>query len=635
MSISILTNYNFNQNQIINAVIGHEPNLSILNPSKGQVAFDSTANKLYYYDGSTWHVMDGSNALSYLANGNGIVTLINNAGTTSTINNNRLTNSTITVGNTTISLGGTATNITGATYNNVSITGSGVVGERSINVANASLIVGSSGKTGTVTLTSNSSDPRTLTLNKSITLDGSGISSATFYKNLTVGSSTLASGKNITIKTEDGATGDIVATFPNVEIMTLVGVETAQALSNKTYEGLTISPSTGTLSITDGKTLTVTDSTSLSTNAITFANTKSITSYVSTTFGASSTYTGDITIRSNNSGARTLTLENSNLTLAGTGTKLTVNNTPTIAGAGAITLTGNLTVDSGSTASIAGTGKVTLNSSATFVAPFTVGTATTNSGSVKIQSNNSESRILTLGNPNLTLNGTSGSSLTINDSPTIAGTGTITVGGTMSNQGTDYTHWYVGPSAGTRVYLRPVFEAGNDELQIRNTADNDFANLRVKDLYVEGTTTTINSETISIADNIIELNRDISTHLTNALTSGIEVKRFSDTDTPQPVQMVFDEANGDWATDIVNSVTGTVVRRPIANKYSVSFGNGVSRVFSIVHNLDTVDAVVLIRETAGDRAMVIADVEFISNNSIEISTSNIPTTNQYTVTIIG
>ena len=547
MSISILTNYNFNQNQIINAVIGHEPNLSILNPSKGQVAFDSMANKLYYYDGSTWHVMDGSNALSYLANGNGIVTLINNAGTTGTINNNRLTNSTITVGNTTISLGGTATNITGATYNNVSITGSGVIGERSINVANASFIVGTSGKTGTVTLTSNSSDPRTLTLNKSITLDGSGISSATFYKNLTVGSSTLESGKNITIKTEDEATGDIVATFPNVEIMTLVGVETAQALSNKTYEGLTISPSTGTLSITDGKTLTVTDSTSLSIDAITFANTKSITNYVNTTFGASSTYTGDITIRSNNS----------------------------------------------------------------------------------------ESRILTLENPNLTLDGTSGSSLTINDSPTIAGTGTITVGGTMSNQGTDYPSWFIGPSVGSRIYLKSVSTSGGDELQVRNTVDNDFADLRVKDLYVEGTTTTINSETVTIADNVVVLNGDINSHLTNAATSGIEVKRFSDTDTPQPVQMVFDEANGDWVTDSVNSGTGTVVRRPIANKYSVSFGDGVSSTFSIVHNLDTVDAVVLIRETAGDRAMVIADVEFTSNNSIDISTSNIPTTNQYTVTIIG
>jgi hypothetical protein len=635
MSISILTNYNFNQNQIISAVIGHEPNLSVLNPVKGQVAFDSTANKMYYYNGSTWHVMDGSNALSYLANGNGIISLINNAGTTGRINNDRLANSSITIGSTNISLGGTATNITGATYNNVGITGSATVGERSINVSNASLVVGTVGKTGTITLTSNSLDPRTLTLNSSITVDGSGTSSATFYKNLTIGSSTLANGKNITIKTDDAATTDIIATFPNVASMTLVGTSISQALTNKTYEGLTITSTTGTLTISNAKTLSITDTTTIANNKITFANTKSITNYVNTTFGASSTYTGDITIRSNNSGARTLTLENTNLTLAGTGTKLTINNSPTIAGTGTITLTGSLTVDSGATASIAGTGKITLTNSATFVSPFTVGTATTNTGSVKIQSNNAESRVLTLTNPNLELKGSTGSSLTINNSPTIAGTGSITLGGVMSNQGTDYNSWFIGPAVGTRIYLKSVYNAGSDELEIRNTADNGFANLRVKDLYVEGTTTTINSETVTIADNVIVLNGDITNHLTNAATSGIEVKRFNEADTAQPVQLVFDEINGNWATDSVNSISGAVIRRPIANKYSATFGDGVAKVFTITHNLDTIDAVVLIRETAGDKAMVIADVEFVSNNSIEITTSNVPTVNQYTATIIG
>lgn len=635
MSISILTNYNFNQNQIISAVIGHEPNLSVLNPVKGQVAFDSTANKLYYYNGSAWHVMDGSNALSYLSNGNGIVSLINNIGTTERINNDRLSNSSVTIGTTTISLGGSATNITGATYNNVSITGSATIGQRSINVSNASLIVGTAGKTGTITLSSNSTSSKSLTLNNSITLDGSGTSSATFYKNLTIGSSVLASGSNITIKTDDAAVVDMVATFPNVAAMTLVGTSTDQDLTNKTYEGLTITGTTGTLTISNAKTLSVTDSATINTNALTLGNTKSITNYVNTTFGADSTYTGNITIRSNNSSARTLTLENSNLTLAGTGTKLTVNNTPTIAGTGVLTLNGNITADAGATVSFAGTGKATLTSSATFIAPFVVGTATTNTGAVTIQSNNSESRILTLTNPNLELKGTSGSSLTINDTPTIAGTGTITVGGTMSNQGTDYSSWFIGPTVGSRIYLKSVSTSGGDELQVRNTLNDNYADLRVKDLYVEGTTTTINSETVTIADNVVVLNGDINSHLTNAATSGIEINRFTDTDVAQPVQVVFEEASGRWLSDNVNSVTDMVVRRVIANKFSTYFGDGVSKVFTITHNLDTMDAVVLIRETAGDRAMVIADVEFISNNTIEITTSNVPTSGQYTVTVIG
>lgn len=68
-----------------------------------------------------------------------------------------------------------------------------------------------------------------------------------------------------------------VLALPPTGTGTLATVSNTEAFTNKTYNGLTVTSSTGTLTISNGKTLTASDSTTLDTNAITFAGTEALT----------------------------------------------------------------------------------------------------------------------------------------------------------------------------------------------------------------------------------------------------------------------------------------------------------------------------------------------------------------------
>lgn len=63
------------------------------------------------------------------------------------------------------------------------------------------------------------------------------------------------------------------------------------------------------------------------------------------------------------------------------------------------------------------------------------------------------------------------------------------------------------------------------EGQIRNGADTAFADLRVRNLVVEGTQTIVNSATVSIADNMIEVNGETGDPAANS-SGGIEIRRL-------------------------------------------------------------------------------------------------------------
>jgi hypothetical protein len=70
-------------------------------------------------------------------------------------------------------------------------------------------------------------------------------------------------------------------------------------------------------------------------------------------------------------------------------------------------------------------------------------------------------------------------------------------------------------------------------------------------------------------------------------------------------------------------------------KYTAALGDGVNTVYEITHNLNSRDLAVTLRETASPYAQVITDIEFTSLNTITVKFADPPTTNQYTVTIIG
>jgi hypothetical protein len=613
MSTKILTNFDFTKNQIINVVVHNEAELSLIsNPREGQIAYSTSNHRLYYYNGTRWEGADAIDALENL-NGDTLIDYINDPETIQTINNDRLTNSTITLGTTTVALGGSSNDIAGATINSITLSrntsGYSISGglttskaltlsgnttlapssitfesDKSITALYAGLTIGDSVGTGNITLKSNNAIAKVLTLtNENLELAGTGTkltinntptisgtgsvtlttgatvslggdSLALFNRDLTVGTTGVYS-KDITIKTtEDSDTPNVIATFPKVSDMTFVGVDTIQNLTNKTINGLTITPVTG-------KTLDL-----------------SVASFKS----GSGTNTGSITITSDSTTARTLTL------------------------GGSVTLNGE--------------------SSATLNTPLTVGATSTYTGSVVIRS--------------------SGSGATTIIGPS-SGTTTLLDGTMVEDQderlhmqntdvGTDSTSFYFGTNG---VKLKSAnIGTPEIELQVRDHADSDYASIRVKDLYVEGTQTVINTDVISIEDNILELNNGVTASEENT-DAGIEIKRYhtSATNTPQPVSLIFNESTGRWQATYINTNNNGDYTKSFAMKHSITIGDGIATQFDIIHNMNTRDAMVTIRETNSPYAMVYADVQYLDVNTVRIIVSDnmIPTAGQYTVTVIG
>ncbi|OME53972.1 hypothetical protein BSK59_15435 [Paenibacillus odorifer] len=70
-------------------------------------------------------------------------------------------------------------------------------------------------------------------------------------------------------------------------------------------------------------------------------------------------------------------------------------------------------------------------------------------------------------------------------------------------------------------------------------------------------------------------------------------------------------------------------------KYSVNIGDGLNTSFTIKHNLDTQDVVIMVRESTVPKSSVPFNVEIIDNNSVLIKLGDIIPTNKLRVTIVG
>ena len=179
----------------------------------------------------------------------------------------------------------------------------------------------------------------------------------------------------------------------------------------------------------------------------------------------------------------------------------------------------------------------------------------------------------------------------------------------------------------------PKLKDVSGEVNLRNAADNDYADLRVKNLTVEGTTTTINSNEVNLGDSNLLLNSDITTSAGNS-DGGLSVKRLmADNVTRKDAQIVFDNTNGYWEV-IDGAVTGTLVTSQIARKVTATIGDGTTTAIAITHNLNTRDVQVSIR-SASTYEIVYADVVCTTVNAVTITFATAPAASAYVVTIIG
>ncbi|MGL5064154.1 MAG: hypothetical protein ACRC62_29560 [Microcoleus sp.] len=113
-------------------------------------------------------------------------------------------------------------------------------------------------------------------------------------------------------------------------------------------------------------------------------------------------------------------------------------------------------------------------------------------------------------------------------------------------------------------------------LAVRNSADTAYADLTIRNLTVQGTTTTVNTETVDVADNILNINSNVTTG-TPTENMGIRGARGAST----AASLIFNEATDSWTAGLEGSEI------PVARVAGGSFTNAtlVAGVLTATHGL--------------------------------------------------
>ena len=184
------------------------------------------------------------------------------------------------------------------------------------------------------------------------------------------------------------------------------------------------------------------------------------------------------------------------------------------------------------------------------------------------------------------------------------------------------------------------------------------------DLTVQGTTTTVNSNTVNIGDSIITLNSDETG--SPSQDGGIEIERG----TAANRSLIWDESAGEWTIQqssgnyeriatYADSVEDVIIQETLSSgititptlsgtdnriktydlalnfndfTYKTSIGNGSTLAYAVSHNLGTLDVIVQLYDTSsGDT--VYADVVRNSINQVTITFASAPSLNDIRVLI--
>lgn len=144
------------------------------------------------------------------------------------------------------------------------------------------------------------------------------------------------------------------------------------------------------------------------------------------------------------------------------------------------------------------------------------------------------------------------------------------------------------------------------------------------DLRVDGTTTTVNSTTVELGDNIILLNSGETGSAT--ANAGFEVNRGEDDN----VFFLWNETNDRFEITDENE-TYVVGRKFVKSLLEADFSGATA---TVTHNLNTRDVTVSLREVASNE-VVYATYEADTVDTLKIKFSTAPASGAYIVTIIG
>ncbi len=178
----------------------------------------------------------------------------------------------------------------------------------------------------------------------------------------------------------------------------------------------------------------------------------------------------------------------------------------------------------------------------------------------------------------------------------------------------------------------PRLKNSSGALQVRNSADSAYADLAAKDvtvtgnLTVQGTTTTIESNTLAIGDNVVVLNNDVTSG-TPTEDGGIQIRRGASTS----ASLIWDETNDLWKAGLASSEI------QLARIYRTTFQNSdlVSGVLTVTHNLGQQYPVVQLVDNNG-KVIIPDDVNLSATNSLTVDLTSFGTlTGTWRVQVTG
>ena len=167
----------------------------------------------------------------------------------------------------------------------------------------------------------------------------------------------------------------------------------------------------------------------------------------------------------------------------------------------------------------------------------------------------------------------------------------------------------------------------NNQVQIGLPSDVTIGNdlTVLGDLQVTGTTTTVNTETINLADNIITLNSNESG--TPSENAGIEVERGTSTN----VALRWNETSDVW--EITKDGSNYYEIQTVGEStFATSIGDGAATSYTVTHNLGTQDVIVQLYDSSS-LDTVYADVVRTSTSVVTIDFAVAPSTNDIRVLI--
>lgn len=217
----------------------------------------------------------------------------------------------------------------------------------------------------------------------------------------------------------------------------------------------------------------------------------------------------------------------------------------------------------------------------------------------------------------------------VSGSASFDGTSDITIALTQGNDsvtlGTHTTGDYVASISGTanEIEVSGSGEGAAVTIGLPNDVSITGSLTVGGDLTISGSATYVNTEIVTINDNVVLLNSNEAG--TPSQNAGIEVERGTSTN----VSLLWNETNDQWT--LTNDGTNY---QAVARKVAANVGNTVNTSFAVSHNMGTRDVTVNVFDNATYETVEV-DVVRTDTNTVTVTFAVAPSTNAYRVVIVG